>query len=215
MVCVTSNELYHHGIKGQRWGIRRFQNPDGSLTAAGRDRYNSSYVNKLEKKAIKREYKEHRRNGGSFLFKSARMSTGKNYNIANDNFEKVVSSDKKYRDLSKKAFDAEKKRLLSEKSVVDDDAAYEKLIRSKAYSKLEENSRKATEAKNKRVEELAKDYVDVIKEAKLDDLKITGDDREKAKAYISDRFMNTYWDGNLDYNVDNFYESWVDKERFK
>lgn len=34
-----SNELYHHGIKGQRWGIRRFQNSDGSLTSAGKSRY--------------------------------------------------------------------------------------------------------------------------------------------------------------------------------
>lgn len=32
--------LVHHGIKGQKWGIRRFQNPDGTLTAAGRRRYN-------------------------------------------------------------------------------------------------------------------------------------------------------------------------------
>ena len=31
--------LAHHGIKGQRWGVRRFQNEDGSYTAAGRDRY--------------------------------------------------------------------------------------------------------------------------------------------------------------------------------
>lgn len=31
-------ELYHHGIKGQRWGFRRFQNRDGTLTAAGRKR---------------------------------------------------------------------------------------------------------------------------------------------------------------------------------
>lgn len=32
--------LAHHGIKGQKWGIRRFQNADGSLTKAGKERYN-------------------------------------------------------------------------------------------------------------------------------------------------------------------------------
>lgn len=32
------NELYHHGIKGMHWGVRRFQNPDGTLTAAGKRR---------------------------------------------------------------------------------------------------------------------------------------------------------------------------------
>lgn len=32
-------ELSHHGIKGMKWGIRRFQNEDGSLTNAGRKRY--------------------------------------------------------------------------------------------------------------------------------------------------------------------------------
>lgn len=31
--------LAHHGIKGQKWGVRRYQNPDGSYTAAGRARY--------------------------------------------------------------------------------------------------------------------------------------------------------------------------------
>ena len=33
------DELYHHGIKGQRWGIRRYQNPDGTLTEAGKRHY--------------------------------------------------------------------------------------------------------------------------------------------------------------------------------
>lgn len=37
-----SNEMYHHGIKGQRWGIRRYQNSDGSMTPKGRERQNNS-----------------------------------------------------------------------------------------------------------------------------------------------------------------------------
>jgi RimJ/RimL family protein N-acetyltransferase len=32
------NELFHHGIKGQKWGVRRFQNPNGTLTAEGKKR---------------------------------------------------------------------------------------------------------------------------------------------------------------------------------
>ena len=37
--CTRQGELYHHGIKGQKWGVRRFQNKDGSLTPAGEKRY--------------------------------------------------------------------------------------------------------------------------------------------------------------------------------
>lgn len=33
---TTNDELYHHGIRGQRWGVRRYQNEDGSLTPEGR-----------------------------------------------------------------------------------------------------------------------------------------------------------------------------------
>lgn len=33
------SQLYHYGIKGQKWGIRRFQNADGTLTIQGRERY--------------------------------------------------------------------------------------------------------------------------------------------------------------------------------
>lgn len=35
---ISENYLSHHGIKGQRWGVRRYQNPDGTLTDAGRRR---------------------------------------------------------------------------------------------------------------------------------------------------------------------------------
>ena len=39
MRSIRPNELYHHGIKGMHWGIRRYQNTDGSYTSAGAKRY--------------------------------------------------------------------------------------------------------------------------------------------------------------------------------
>lgn len=40
---LVNGELFHYGIKGQRWGIRRWQNEDGSLTPDGRKRYSGTY----------------------------------------------------------------------------------------------------------------------------------------------------------------------------
>lgn len=45
--------LYHHGIKGQKWGIRRYQNDDGSLTAEGKKRYGVESVSEMSKETLK------------------------------------------------------------------------------------------------------------------------------------------------------------------
>lgn len=73
------NELYHHGIKGQKWGVRRFQNPDGTLTADGKKRYlaygREGHWNKKEVKEYqrntKREYAQQKADAvkAGFLYK--------------------------------------------------------------------------------------------------------------------------------------------------
>ena len=50
-MIYSNHYLYHHGIKGQRWGVRRFQNRDGSLTAAGRRRTGVQSSKKKESKS--------------------------------------------------------------------------------------------------------------------------------------------------------------------
>ena len=61
------NELYHWGIKGMRWGIRRYQNKDGSLTDLGKKRlktedyhedYNKAHPSKNVKLMSDKELRE-------------------------------------------------------------------------------------------------------------------------------------------------------------
>lgn len=70
--------LEHHGIKGQKWGIRRYQNPDGSRTALGKKRESSR--NDKEKKARKADVKNRRTMSDADLKKRIeRMKLEKEY----------------------------------------------------------------------------------------------------------------------------------------
>ena len=61
---MTKTYLVHHGIKGQRWGVRRFQNKDGTLTTLGKKRYGdpnehgNSINNQEGKKQLEKDYKK-------------------------------------------------------------------------------------------------------------------------------------------------------------
>lgn len=90
------DELSHYGITGQRWGIRRFQNKDGSLTDEGRKRYGSlsenlsKWSNKIKAKVVtanetakeKREKKREQQEEASEEKRKKIVATGRPKEIA-------------------------------------------------------------------------------------------------------------------------------------
>ena len=101
-----SDELYHHGIKGQKWGIRRYQNEDGSYTEAGLKRYgakNDKQANALAKYQ-EREYRDTKR-----YYDMKEKAFGNKINKISDKIDKTTSPSRAER-LSRKMSKAEEKR---------------------------------------------------------------------------------------------------------
>jgi hypothetical protein len=87
---LSESELCHHGIKGMKWGVRKYQNEDGSLTPAGKKRYyDTPELNKQknELKSAQSAYKASRSAYSKAYDQYSMMPTSKNF----DNMTKAQS----------------------------------------------------------------------------------------------------------------------------
>lgn len=95
-VCYGNNVLVHHGIKGQKWGVRRFQNPDGTWTDAGKKRYGASVESENYGKA-KIAYKNAKKDYNKSFNKASALSTQKNWEDVWDKGQVLESTKKEYK----------------------------------------------------------------------------------------------------------------------
>lgn len=94
-------ELYHSGIKGMKWGIRRFQNEDGSLTEEGKTRY-AKLAGKIQKQQSKIDKWQKKVDSKSGAYLRAEKKKVKAAKLKNKALNSWFMSDTKRAELSMK-----------------------------------------------------------------------------------------------------------------
>lgn len=142
--CIVNGELYHHGIKGQRWGVRRYQNKDGTLTNAGKKRRKQrnddvstlsdkelrDRVNRmnLEKRYVNLSKDDPARRGRGFDTASKVATTGANATNLYRNVNELNNTNSPYANAANQGFNAASRTLSTAKKVknITDDKHAEK-----------------------------------------------------------------------------------------
>lgn len=170
MYYIVSNELYHHGILGQKWGVRRFQNQDGSLTAAGKKRYLREVNRKLGDEV---------------------------YDKATQNYKKVSEYASKHGLHEDHDYVPEKGRKLSllENSGITKEKASAMIKYSKMLDDATEKEEKYDQQRYKKLAEITKE-VDLANRPKLEildtDSKVTRKVKEDYNTMSDQEFKNKY-----------------------
>ena len=151
---MSNAELYHHGVKGQRWGIRRYQNKDGSLTPYGKKRYAKELAKlEAEKKRV-RQYEQ----------TAKKMSKLDDMRKDLDERKKALKPDDTPEPVKQqKAPSAPKKRKLSELS---NEEIQEKIDRMNLENKYKELAQERIDAVSKKEASKGQQFVmDVLEKS--------------------------------------------------
>lgn len=225
---VYSDELYHHGIKGQKWGVRRYQNEDGSVTSAGAKRYyGGNEAVKTAKSNYKQAKKEYNKSFNNYYNKSlAAWSPSKKHREANNQrFNDALEKAKKMNEAKtayKQAKVSDKFERKIAKSKANDDKIMAaraknrdrlsnkwekkiskgKMTRETANKRLSDfdNGTKAVAAGNRHYNQVLSNY-SKMKVASLSDKNVKNSKEYKAaaKAYMSQKYSDMFSNGGSTY----------------
>ena len=150
---IFSNELYHHGILGQKWGIRRYQNSDGTYTAAGKARY-AQYKEDIlnRKKAESGKIKEFNKMGETIQDKADELY---------DEYTKAFKN-MKFSDKQKEEIWAQLRKDLVSPDMIDDPFLYEMDVEDLVSEKMMESLPDDLKQKRKEFDDYQEKYWDDI-----------------------------------------------------
>lgn len=121
---MENTYLVHHGIKGQRWGIRRFQNDDGTLTDAGKTRYSTGEAGQYESRKTQRLKKEISRHDADIAtfepFRKTGIRTKDGREVfAPSDIEREIQASTKFKDEAQAKLEKSQKRDIKKAESLD------------------------------------------------------------------------------------------------
>ena len=151
---IYNGELYHWGIKGMKWGVRRYQNKDGSLTPAGKKRYSddpSIQALKSDTLAAKKNMKSAEKTYNQAMNKVSYVPTKKNTIAAEKALKSYTEAKDVYKNTKLKYTTDKEVARIKDKGIEFKNKSKHRLKLEEQYKKLGMTDEQAQAAANKRI----------------------------------------------------------------